>query len=88
MKSSSVPIPEPIQILKNPEQHKPLIMNVLQNGITAKLSSDHPYKKYFTLIAKHIGIGSEYNMANMLKSISPDVLNTITENDVDTEESE
>jgi hypothetical protein len=85
MKTSKVPVPEPIEILKNPEQHKPLIMNVLQNGITANLSSNHPYKKYFTLIAKHIGIGSD---TNMFKSMTPDVLNTITEKDADTEESD
>jgi hypothetical protein len=91
MKISKVPVPEPVEILKNPEQYKPLVMGVLQNGVTATLASNHPYKLYFKLLAKHMGIGADYKMPsmdNLFKSMNPDVLNTITEKDADTEESE
>jgi len=88
MKVSKVPVPEPLEILKNPEQHKPLVMAVLQNNINNSLTSNHPYKKYFTLLAKHIGIDADYKMPemdNFLKSMNPEVLNTIAENDCNTE---
>jgi len=91
MKISKVPIPEPVEILKNPEQYKPLVMGVLQNGVTATLASNHPYKNYFKLLAKHLGIGADYKMPsmdNILKNMSSDVLNTIAEKDADTEESD
>jgi hypothetical protein len=92
MKISKVPVPEPIEILKNPEQYKSLVMGVLQNGITANLPNNHPYKNYFKLLAKQLGIGADYkmpempNMDNMLKNISPSILNTIADKDADTEE--
>jgi hypothetical protein len=89
MKVSKVPVPEPIEILKNPEQYKPLVMGVLQNGVTANLPSNHPYKLYFKLLAKHMGIGADYkmpNMDNILKNMDSSVLNTIAEKDADTEE--
>jgi hypothetical protein len=88
MKVSKVPVPEPLEILKNPEQHKPLVMAVLHNNITAGLAINHPYKKYFTLLAKHLGIGADYKMPemdNIFKSMNPEVLNTIAEKDADTE---
>jgi hypothetical protein len=91
MKISKVPVPEPVEILKNQEQYKPLVMGVLQNGITATLASNHPYKNYFKLLAKHMGIGADYKMPdmnNILKSMTPSVLNTIAEKDVDTEDSD
>jgi hypothetical protein len=90
MKISKIPVPEPVEILKNQEQYKPLVMGVLQNGITATLASNHPYKNYFKLLAKHMGIGADYkmpNMDNILKSMTPSVLNTIAERDADTEDS-
>ena len=90
MKISKIPVPEPVEILKNQEQYKPLVMGVLQNGITATLASNHPYKNYFKLLAKHMGIGTDYkmpNMDNILKSMTPSVLNTIAERDADTEDS-
>ena len=88
MKISKVPVPEPVEILKNPEQYKPLVMGVLQNGITSTLASNHPYKLYFKLLAKHLGIGADYKMPdmdNILKSMDSSVLNTITEKDADTD---
>jgi len=90
MKISKIPVPEPVEILKNQEQYKSLVMGVLQNGITATLASNHPYKNYFKLLAKHMGIGADYkmpNMDNILKSMTPSVLNTIAERDADTEDS-
>lgn len=55
MKVSKMPIPEPSEILANPEQFKPIISMVLGNSTMKNLSQSHPYIKYFKLLAKHIG---------------------------------
>lgn len=86
MKISKVPVPEPKEILSNVEMHKPLVMNVLQNNLVSKLSINHPYCTYFTLLAKHMKIGSEFKIPeNILNAVSnqtnkSDTLETIVDN--------
>jgi hypothetical protein len=55
MKVSKIPIPEPSEILANPEQYRPIISMVLGNTTMKNLSQSHPYIKYFKLLAKKIG---------------------------------
>jgi hypothetical protein len=61
-KTSSVPIPEPGEILSKPEEYKPMVEMVLQNNIIKKLgnsNSTKSYTRYFTLLAKQLGITSD-----------------------------
>jgi hypothetical protein len=55
IKISKMPIPEPSEILNNPEQYKPIISMVLGNSMMKSMPQNHPYIKYFKLIAKQIG---------------------------------
>ena len=55
-KISKMPIPEPNEIFANPEQYKPVISMLLQNNMMNQLKSDHPYVRYFKLIAEKIGV--------------------------------
>jgi hypothetical protein len=56
IKLSKIPIPEPKEILENPDQYKPIISMVLSNNTMGKLGKNHPYFRYFTLIANKIGV--------------------------------
>jgi hypothetical protein len=53
---SKMPIPEPNEILAHPEEYKPVIAMVLQNSMMKQLSSNHPYVRYFRLIAEKLGV--------------------------------
>jgi len=55
MKISKMPIPEPSEILANPDQYKPIVSMVLGNSMMKSLPQSHPYIKYFKLLAKQIG---------------------------------
>ncbi len=52
---AKMPIPEPSEILANPEQYRPLVSMVLGNSAMKSLPQTHPYIKYFKLLAKKIG---------------------------------
>lgn len=54
IKVSKIPIPEPSEILANPEQYRPIISMVLGNSMMKNLPQSHPYIKYFKLLAKQI----------------------------------
>jgi hypothetical protein len=54
-KVSKIPIPEPSEILANPEQYRPIVSMVLGNSMMKSLPQSHPYIKYFKLLAKQIG---------------------------------
>ncbi len=58
-KISKMPIPEPTEILSNPEQYKPIISMVLGNSMMKQLGSTHPYVKYFKLIAEKLGMDTQ-----------------------------
>ena len=53
---SKMPIPEPGEICANKEEYKPIIQMVLGNDMMKTLGNKHPYKKYFTLLAEHLGL--------------------------------
>jgi hypothetical protein len=53
---SKMPIPEPNEIFAHPEEYKPIISMVLQNSMMKQLSSNHPYVRYFRLIAEKLGV--------------------------------
>lgn len=55
IKISKVPIPEPSEILDNPDQYKPIVSMVLGNSMMKTLPQSHPYVKYFKLLAKQLG---------------------------------
>jgi hypothetical protein len=50
-KISQMPVPEPSEIFKNPEEFKPLFNMILNPLMTSKMGTLHPYIKYFKLIA-------------------------------------
>lgn len=52
---SKVPIPEPSEILANPDQYRPIVSTVLGNTMMKTLPKTHSYVKYFKMIAKAIG---------------------------------
>ena len=52
---SKVPIPEPSEILADPDQYRPIVSAVLGNTMMKTLPKTHSYVKYFKMIAKEIG---------------------------------
>lgn len=54
-KMTKMAIPEPSEILANPEQYRPMLSMVLSNSIMKQHGSSHPYVKYFKLLAEKIG---------------------------------
>ena len=55
-KVSKMPIPEPSEILSNPEEYKPIISMVLSNSMMKQFGASHPYVRYFKLIAEKLGV--------------------------------
>lgn len=55
-KIAKVPIPEPAEILENPDQYKQMLTMVLGNSMMKQLGANHPYNKYFKLLAKKLGV--------------------------------
>lgn len=51
----NLPIPSPSEVLKNPDQYRVMISMALKNELVKKIPSNHPYIKYFKLLAKEIG---------------------------------
>ena len=101
IKLSKIPIPEPKEILENPDQYKPIISMVLSNNTMSKLGKNHPYVRYFTLLANKIGVLKTKSNEEDRETIQngTDILelkqvvgNTISNNshldDVDTEDTE
>jgi hypothetical protein len=56
LKVSKIPVPEPSEILDNPDQYKTIISMVLGNNMMKNMPQSHPYIKYFKLLAKEIGV--------------------------------
>lgn len=59
MTGNKMPIPEPNEILSKPEEYRPIISMVLGNKMMQSLSSNHPYVKYFRLLAKKLGVDNQ-----------------------------
>lgn len=54
-KITKMAIPEPSEILKNPEEYKHMISMILSNSIMKQYGNTHPYVRYFKLLAEKIG---------------------------------
>lgn len=83
-KMTKMAIPEPSEILANPEQYKPMLSMVLSNPMMKQHGSSHPYVRYFKLLAEKIGAaeilpiptqnfgsGSPSSMEEMMKLSNP-----------------
>jgi hypothetical protein len=91
-KISHMPVPEPSEIFKNPEEFKPLFNMILNPLMTAKIGTSHPYIKYFKLIADKLNfkpsniipeqpqLQKEQKMSEQIKS------NKISNKDDDTDD--
>jgi hypothetical protein len=64
-------IPKPEEILSKPEEYKLTIPLFLNNSYVKKLPKNHPYIKYFKLIAKELNIPNDV--------MTPEFLNTMDE---------
>lgn len=101
-KISQMPIPEPTEILENPDQYKPIISMVLGNSMMKQLGKSHPYVRYFTLLAEKLGAteflpiptqdfsSSAANLPNnieeMIKKSGPIELTQVKSNIINTED--
>jgi hypothetical protein len=56
MTGNKLPIPEPGEILSKPEEFRPVVSMVLGNQMMRSLGTNHPYVKYFRLLANKLGI--------------------------------
>jgi hypothetical protein len=97
-KMTKMAIPEPGEILANPEQYRPMLSMVLSNSIMKQHGSSHPYVRYFTLLAEKIGatefvpeptenFGSQQtNLSNgieeMMKNAGPSELKKVSGNSI------
>ena len=54
--ANNMPIPEPSEILANPEQYRPVISMVLGNSMMKQYGTNHPYVRYFKLLAEKLGV--------------------------------
>jgi hypothetical protein len=80
VKTTHTPIPEPYEILKNPEQYKPFILQVLRTNMD---NTNQLYLNYFKLLAKQVGL-MPTNIPNAnLVAVNEPKLNS---NDTDTDE--
>ena len=86
-KQTHMPIPEPLEILTHPEEHKELVKMALQNPYMHKLPESHPYVQYFRLLAKHMNIDIPKVNIQELKSVpkNEEKLSIIEDDDTDSE---
>lgn len=56
MVGNKMPIPEPGDILSKPQEFRPLVSMVLGNKMMQSLGTNHPYVRYFRLLANKLGI--------------------------------
>ena len=92
-KMTKMAIPEPSEILANPEQYRPMLSMVLSNSIMKQHGSSHPYVRYFTLLAEKIGATefipqeqAQTNLSNgieeMMKNAGPTELKNVSGNSI------
>lgn len=86
-KISKMPVPEPSEMLANPEQYKPLLSMVLNNQMINQMGANHPYIRYFKLISDKLNMSSSNNSIPDVESLSSKITsNKISNNDDDTDE--
>ena len=83
-KVSKMPVPEPSEILSNPEQYKPLLNMVLNNQMINQIGVNHPYIKYFKLISDKLNIQSTDPKPELIDTNT--IPNKISTSDDDTDE--
>jgi len=89
-KMTKMAIPEPSEILANPEQYRPMLSMVLSNPIMKQHGSSHPYVRYFTLLAEKIGatefVQQPTNLPNgieeIMKNAGPTELKNVSGNSI------
>ncbi len=94
-KMTKMAIPEPSEILANPEQYKPMLSMVLSNSMMKQYGSSHPYVRYFKLLADKIGAteilpiptqnfgsSSSSSMENMMKMSNPVEIKQVSGNNL------
>ena len=89
-KISKMPVPEPSEILSNPEQYRPILSMVLNNGMINQIGNNHPYIRYFKLIAEKLNI-QPTNLGHVNEDDNEDAIpkliaNKISNNDDDTDD--
>lgn len=93
-KITKMAIPEPSEILANPEQYKPILSMVLSNSMMKQHGNSHPYVRYFKLLAEKIGATeilpqepSQNNLLpngieNIIKNVGPTELKQVSGNNI------
>lgn len=92
-KMSKVPIPAPSEIFAKPEEYKSLVSMVLNNKMMMELGSNHPYVRYFRLIAEKLNVTETtymnnnqqqpslpQSLENLMKMAGPQEMKNITAN--------
>lgn len=74
-KVCNMPIPEPGEILSNPDQYKPILSMVLNNKMTSQIGSSHPYIKYFKLIALKLNMKPLDIPSEIIENIKSEIEN-------------
>ena len=93
---SKIPVPEPSEIFSNPEQYKPILSMVLNNKMATQIGNNHPYIRYFRLIAEKLNIQPsnldaqpEPDSSNDIEDKIPTLIgNKLSNNDDDTDDDE
>ena len=80
-KVSKLPVPEPFDVINNPEKYKPIISMILNNEIMATLGKTHSYVKYFNLLANKIGLISD-NVPN--NTMYNDIMQALKDKNIET----
>jgi D-arabinose 1-dehydrogenase-like Zn-dependent alcohol dehydrogenase len=80
-KVSKLPVPEPFDVINNPEKYKPIISMILNNEIMTTLGKTHSYVKYFNLLANKIGVISN-NVPN--NTMYNDIMNAVKNKNIET----
>jgi hypothetical protein len=82
-KVSKLPVPEPFDVINNPEKYKPIISMILNNEIMATLGKTHSYVKYFNLLANKIGLISD-NLPNN-NTMYNDIMDALKNKNIETQ---
>ena len=87
-KISKMQVPDPSEILSNPEQYKPLLNMVLNNQMVNQMGANHPYIRYFRLISDKLNLqtgNSELETELLKPTVTPSKI-SMTDDDTDEED--
>jgi hypothetical protein len=86
---TKMPVPEPSEILSNPDQFRPLLNMVLNNQMVNQMGANHPYIKYFRLISEKLNLQpttQEETQPALETPLTTPAPNKISSKDDDTDE--